>query len=152
MRVLSIRQPWAWLILHAGKDIENREWGRKYPALHTARNLAGTRDFFLIHTGKGMTRGEYDDAVAFAHSVDGDRPIAVPAFEVLQRGGIVGIARLTQVVEFSTSPWFFGAIGLVMQDAAPLPFKPLTGARGFFEAPSDFMPMRRDDVWGWANG
>lgn len=23
---ISIRQPWAWLILNAGKDIENRDW------------------------------------------------------------------------------------------------------------------------------
>ena len=26
MPALSIRQPWAWAILHAGKDIENRSW------------------------------------------------------------------------------------------------------------------------------
>ena len=24
VKALSIRQPWAWLILYAGKDIENR--------------------------------------------------------------------------------------------------------------------------------
>lgn len=24
MKALSIRQPWAWLILHGGKDMENR--------------------------------------------------------------------------------------------------------------------------------
>lgn len=23
---LSVRQPWPWAILHAGKDIENRSW------------------------------------------------------------------------------------------------------------------------------
>lgn len=23
---LSVRQPWAWAIIHAGKDIENRSW------------------------------------------------------------------------------------------------------------------------------
>ncbi len=23
---LSIRQPWAWLIIHACKDVENRDW------------------------------------------------------------------------------------------------------------------------------
>ena len=26
MKALSIRQPWSWLILHGGKDIENRSW------------------------------------------------------------------------------------------------------------------------------
>jgi hypothetical protein len=45
---LSIRQPWAWLILHAGKDIENRDWPTKY------------RGPFLIHASKGMTRDEYE--------------------------------------------------------------------------------------------
>jgi hypothetical protein len=151
MRVLSIRQPWAWLIIHAGKDIENREWGRKYPALQRARYLAATRDFFLIHAGKGMTRSEYEDAADFVRSGDDRIKTTIPAFEDLQRGGIVGIARLTQVVEVSTSPWFFGPIGLVLQDAASLPFKPLAGALGFFEAPPELMPMRRDGVWGWAD-
>lgn len=28
MIALSIRQPWAWLIINAGKDIENRDWKR----------------------------------------------------------------------------------------------------------------------------
>lgn len=44
---LSIRQPWAWLILHAGKDIENRTW-QTYQ-----------RGWFAIHASKGMTRREY---------------------------------------------------------------------------------------------
>ena len=30
MKCLSIRQPWAWAIIHAGKDIENRCWPTSY--------------------------------------------------------------------------------------------------------------------------
>lgn len=30
MIALSIRQPWAWHILHSGKDIENRDWPTKF--------------------------------------------------------------------------------------------------------------------------
>ena len=26
MKVLSVRQPWAWAIIHGGKDVENRNW------------------------------------------------------------------------------------------------------------------------------
>ena len=26
MKALTIKQPWAWAILHGGKDIENRNW------------------------------------------------------------------------------------------------------------------------------
>lgn len=25
MKAISVRQPWAWLIIHGGKDIENRD-------------------------------------------------------------------------------------------------------------------------------
>jgi len=51
--VLSIRQPWAWAIVHAGKDIENRNWPTRF------------RGRFLIHAAKGCTREEYLDACAF---------------------------------------------------------------------------------------
>jgi hypothetical protein len=30
MRALTVKQPWAWAILHAGKDIENRGWRTHY--------------------------------------------------------------------------------------------------------------------------
>lgn len=26
MKVLTVRQPWAWAIFHAGKNVENRTW------------------------------------------------------------------------------------------------------------------------------
>src|ERR1700761_4691808 len=130
MKALSIRQPWAWLILHAGKDIENRDWKDSNPALYDARrlkSLATTGDgHFLIHTGKSMTRGEYEEAADYARTID--RQIALPPYDQLPRGGIVGIARLTDIVLSHSSEWFFGRIGLVIADAAPLPFRPLRGA------------------------
>jgi len=36
MKALSIRQPWAWLIIAGHKDIENRSWGTKYRAAWAA--------------------------------------------------------------------------------------------------------------------
>ena len=30
MKVIVIRQPWAWLIVHGFKDIENRSWSTQY--------------------------------------------------------------------------------------------------------------------------
>lgn len=41
---LTVRQPWAWAIIHAGKDVENRKW----PTSHTG--LIG------IHAGKVLDR------------------------------------------------------------------------------------------------
>ena len=41
MRVLTVRQPWAWAIIHGGKDVENR-----------VRNIAGAyRGPLAIHAG-----------------------------------------------------------------------------------------------------
>ena len=30
---ISVRQPWAWAIVHGGKDIENRDWKASNPGL-----------------------------------------------------------------------------------------------------------------------
>ena len=41
MRILTVRQPWAWAIIHGGKDVENR-----------VRNIAGSyRGPVAIHVG-----------------------------------------------------------------------------------------------------
>lgn len=122
MKALSIRQPWAWLILHAGKDIENRDWATK------------VRGLILIHAGKGMTRDEYEDA---ADCYDpGDIGPDLPPFEALERGGIVGQVEIVDCVTESRSPWFFGKHGFVLANAKPLPFRPWRGELGFFEVPT----------------
>jgi len=121
MKALSIRQPWAWLILHGGKNIENREWATNF------------RGWFLIHASKGMTRQEYDDAEWSAE----ENGVKLPAFETLERGGIVGMAKLGNCVTGSDSPWFSGTYGFVIDEVKPLPFQPLKGALGFFEVPNN---------------
>jgi hypothetical protein len=119
--VLSIRQPWAWLICNAGKDIENRSWPTKF------------RGRVLIHAGKGMTSDEYEDAGICA----ADSGISLPPFESLERGGIVGEAEIVDCVTRSESAWFFGPYGFVLRNAKPLPFFPCKGALGFFHLAND---------------
>ena len=127
MKAISIRQPWAWLILNADKDIENRDWSTK------------VRGRVLIHAAKSMTRGEYDDAIAAAAVIIRQRsepPVAqLPFFEELQRGGIVGSVEIAGSVQDSASPWFFGRYGFVLRDPRHLAFVPFKGALGFFEVP-----------------
>ena len=48
-KCLSVRQPWAWLIVHGHKPLENRSWATSY------------RGPLLIHAAKGMTRAECVD-------------------------------------------------------------------------------------------
>ena len=116
---LSIRQPWAWLIIHAGKDIENRSW----PTHRRGR--------VLVHASKGMTRAEYEAAYDFVRC-DVDSKIAMPTFESLQRGGVIGEVEIADCVTCSKSPWFCGPYGFVLKNPKPLPFHPFKGALGFF--------------------
>ncbi|ANP62349.1 TPA: ASCH domain-containing protein [Pseudomonas aeruginosa] len=118
MKALSIRQPWAWLIVHGFKPVENRDWPTRF------------RGPFLVHASKGMTRDEYEDARDLAEQ----QGITIPAPHELERGGIVGQASITGCVDHSSSPWFFGKFGFELADAKPLPFRPLKGQLGFFEA------------------
>lgn len=119
MKAISIRQPWAWLIVNGYKDIENRTWDTKY------------RGYVLIHASKGLTRKEYDEACAMV--VDRLIRVDIPDFEDLERGGIVGYACITGTTRESSSPWFFGPVGFNLIGAKTLPFQPMKGRLSFFE-------------------
>lgn len=126
MKALSIRQPWAWLILNAGKDIENRDWPTK------------VRGRVLVHAGRGMTHDEYDSA---AWTLSGIRPdIQLPPLKALERGGIVGSVQIIGCIEKSDSRWFFGRYGFALHDPRPLPFTPYRGELGFFNVPDTAVP------------
>jgi hypothetical protein len=144
MQAISIRQPWATLIVHAGKTIENRSWPTKF------------RGPVLIHASKGMTQDEWLSAIQFAHYTCG-----VPR-EILKahceqhaldklRGGIVGYAEVTDCMcterhaslkPEHRSPWFMGEYGFQLANVHPLPFLPMVGRLGFFEVevPDDYIP------------
>lgn len=123
MKALSIRQPWAWAILNAGKDIENRDW---------PTNFRGT---IFLHASKGCTRFEYEDCAETVHVIRPD--LTMPPLKELERGGIVGTVEIVDCVSEHPSPWFFGAYGFVLCNPKPLPFRPYTGMLGFFEVASN---------------
>jgi len=124
MKALSIKQPWAWLIINGGKDIENRSWPTKF------------RGRVLVHAAKGMTLKEYDEAVDIVKQINPQ--IIVPSLP-LQRGGIIGSVEIVDCVRQSESPWFFGPCGFVLRDPKLLPFRPLKGALGFFNVSDEVM-------------
>lgn len=113
-RALSIRQPWAWLIAHGFKDIENRTWP------------TSVRGPVLIHAGRTF------DSEGYAWVRENFPDIPLPRMVEFERGGIVGRATLTDCVHESDSPWFFGPCGFVFADATPLVLTPCRGHLGFF--------------------
>lgn len=136
MKTLSLRQPWAWAVLH-GKSIENRRWNTRF------------RGEFLIHAAKGMTQAEYAEAHEWIYNAS-KGALVVPRFGELLRGGVVGSAELVSVVlpcpnlaEDVRHLYYPAGIdgrwhmpeqfGFVLANVKPLPFRPLVGHLGFFD-------------------
>ena len=118
MKAITVRQPWAWLLIHGGKDIENRCWPTNY------------RGKIAIHAAKEMTRDEWLDAVLYAEY----RGIVVtPDFDELVRGAVIGTMILRDCVTDHESPWFEGPYGFVMTNPVPCDACWTKGALGLWE-------------------
>lgn len=161
MRIVTVRQPWAWAIIHGGKDVENR-----------VRNLAGGyRGPVAIHAGlaKFEDEGQYrevlraivsdlngwpagDAELWSADSIESDDPRFV-------YGAIIGVVDLVDVHEqrahhepLAQAPWITestdrvccgawaerGAHHLVLANPRaldePIPYKGALGLRQLDEA------------------
>ena len=122
MKVIVVRQPWAWLIVHGFKDIENRSWATRY------------RGTLLVQASAGLpTKHDLEEARVFARK----RGVELP--EDFERGGIVGMVRLEDCVTRSRSKWFEGPVGWVLSGAKRLPFIPLKGQLGLFDPPQEIV-------------
>lgn len=132
---LSIKQPWAALLVHGRKTIEIRRWS------------TWRRGRILIHTGRiADSRPE-----GWTHVTE---EIAATA-EL--RGGIVGEAQLTgcntyaspksfaadRAAHLNRPDWFEepGLFGFVFAEARPLPFRRCPGSLYFFKPPGDAVAL-----------
>jgi len=114
---LSIRQPWADLILWGVQDVENRVWS------------TGFRGHLLVHAGRQVDRRAID------HLEDWFGIVLPPGYRP-RTGAILGMARLVDCVRASPSPFFSGPCGFVLRDPVdfgnPIPFP---GRLGIFQVP-----------------
>jgi hypothetical protein len=126
VKVLVVRQPWAWLIVNGFKDIENRSWKTKYQGpllIQASANLPSKRDF------------EAD--CAFARK----RGAGLP--EAFEKGGIIGMVQLDGCVTEIRNKWFVGPVGWVLSKPKRLPFIPLRGQLGRFDPPAAILKLLR---------
>ena len=115
MRTLSIKQPWAWAIMH-GKDIENRTW--------YTRSLG----HILIHASKKFDHYGYQWLLDHRTLLTAE----IPHSDDFPVGGVVGISKIVDCVSYHPSPFFFGPWGFVLEDSRPYDFYPSRGRLGFF--------------------
>ena len=120
MRILTVRQPWAWAIIHGGKTVENRP-----------RNIAGGyRGPVAIHAGltydkdsheRSRTLREAQDRAAVAVGAEvfsggylWDFGAPDPRSQWSIMGAIIGVVDLVDVHLCSggCSPWAHGPVDL----------------------------------------
>ncbi len=129
MKALTVRQPWAWAIIHAGKNIENRSWRTDY------------RGPLLIHAGKYFpSRQESETCRKIVEAASPEISWA-EAHESRQRyGSIIGRVNLVDCVhvkspvaaQYLESPWSYGPWLWIL--GRPEPLEPVSewGRLGVF--------------------
>lgn len=128
MKVLTIKQPWAQLIIDGAKDIENRDWPT------SVRGRIG------VHASAKLDKQEILDACDFMASWIPKFSKRIFTAEALSYpvGAILGTVELVDCLKLprlaGDSPWFVGEYGFVLRNPqkfeTPIPAK---GALGFWE-------------------
>lgn len=152
MKALTIRQHWAWAIVHGSKRVENRTW-RPSP------KMIGQR--FAIHAAVRFdSPAAFDDVSEIIYGEPGRRSL-----DMQTSGAIIGTARLVHVVnEFDMDlgewfgkrtqgaycdiEWFCGPIGFILDDIVECKPFPCRGALGFWDAPAGFIDPFSSTIGG----
>ena len=133
MKAITIRQPWAWAIFNAGKNIENRTW---------ETNFRGT---ICIHAGKTLAKKAYEEGCLEIESLLSPSKLSrfiikkvsieFPSYDEMPRGAIIGAVDIVDCVTQHSSKWFEkGGFGFVL--AHPILFEtpiPCNGQLGIWQ-------------------
>ena len=128
MKIISIKQPWASLIINGAKnvrtgvinfkDIENRNWRTHH------------RGPVLVHASQRQ-----DDITTeeLRYHYDVEMPKLMP------RGGVIGIVDIVDCVDKHPSKWFIGKHGFILKNPRRLRFQRHDGRLGICDAPRELL-------------
>lgn len=129
MKALSVKQPWASLIVSGAKDIENRT--RCLPlAFEIPQRI-------YVHASLKDDQGAMQDRDLLT--------LMVISPDSFPRGAIIGAVTIVGCIHAnSASKWFEGPHGFMLEDAVkyetPIPCK---GALGFWTPPDDVLARNK---------
>jgi hypothetical protein len=124
---LSVRQPFAWAIFHAGMDVDNRDWPTQQRGRVLIHATATVRQEDYSAFQQACRNPEHWLCQAIMHGG------GLPRKEDLPRGEIVGEIEIADCVTDHPFPWFTGPYGFVLRDARAISFNPLPGSLRFFD-------------------
>jgi len=111
MKAISIKQPWASLIIEGIKPVENRAmlWKHRGPlAIHASKTFDCWPTWLLTFDGVSDIIEESRDLT----------------------GGIIGSVNMVDCVMLHDSPFFFGPMGYVFEDPKECDLIPWKGKQG----------------------
>jgi hypothetical protein len=131
MKILSIKQPWASLIVTGGtnvqtgaielKDVENRTWTTRY------------RGPVLVHAS-GRADAITPDEI--------ERRFGVRLPSQLPLGGVIGVTEIVDCVRTHPSKWYApGCCAFVLASSRALPFVRWKGALSLRSAPAELVEL-----------
>ena len=104
MRILTVKQPWASLLVLGFKPVENRTWGTEY------RGDVGILAGQSIDISAAALEFALEYLPAKSHQSTAE------VVNLLPRGGVIGVMELHGIVTEMDSEWFFGPKGLLMRN------------------------------------
>lgn len=125
MKVLTIKQPWAWLIAEGIKKVENRTWKTNY------------RGILAIHAGKSNSDLS-SDLIQRIDSILIGTGIALPSTNVLksEQGCIIAIANLIAITTNQNDKWAIpGQFHWKLESAKRISPMPAQGKLGLWDYP-----------------
>jgi len=159
MKALTLKQPWAWAVAHAGKDVENRTW-------KPHNYLIGQR--IAIHSGMSFDDDEMNEVICLSGAAPKNYlpPEAYAGGEMtirglLRPGAIVALATVAgwvtgcmyetrmfagnylgaapmAVRKARHSKWFTGPYGWLLTDVITLPeLISCKGQQGLWDVPPE---------------
>jgi hypothetical protein len=175
MKALTLRQPWAWLVIHGPKFIENRRWQPWEPGTPGSSKRGDGRDRsarrvpwrgeFIVHAGAHRPdRDEYLTVINWAEQQMDQIQAAGfewPQLEDLVTSALIGTAVLENVLPkydpdavvdpdapYQLHNWRMpGQLGWVLGERRALPPKPHPGKRGLWEC---HWEPQNDGSWRYA--
>lgn len=131
MKALSVRQPWAALIVTGAKDVENRSWTTKHRGpLAIVASKAFDR---VSHEAAKKTIEGLEVGSAYGLNYE-EATLRIWTSDAAMRGGLVGVVDLVDIVRDSTSPWAIdGCFHWILANARTVPFVEVKGRLQLFD-------------------
>jgi hypothetical protein len=134
---LSVRQPWADLIVTGIKDVENRRWPTDF------------RGKLLIHAPKTVDWAAVEHLHRSLHATELEAWLGQRRLGEYQpvTAAIVGVTEIVDCVMRHSSRYFSGPYGFVLQRSWPFANPiPYPGRPGIFPVPTELLDLPAEDL------